>query len=117
MFRVCILRAMFESFTRNAQVSIATSTEDVRQNGVEIKHLAKRPGRAGRWTFTGRAALAAAWRWWADVYYFHDPELMLLRGKPAEDSLAMAQRTAAVHKVSRALLRLPGSKVNYDVHE
>src|SRR5262245_49163936 len=77
MFRVCILRAMFESFTRNAQVSIATSTEDVRQNGVEIKHLAKKPGRAGCWTFTGRAALAAAWRWWADVYYFHDPELML----------------------------------------
>ena len=63
--------------------------------GVRIKAVPKASGRVGRMTVTAARVLAAALRERADVYHFHDPELI-----PAG-----------------LFLKAAGKKVIYDVHE
>jgi glycosyltransferase involved in cell wall biosynthesis len=74
---------------------VAPHGESARADGVTIKGVAPAKGRFERWFQTTRAVYRAAVGVDADVYHFHDPELI-----PAG-----------------LLLRAEGKKVVYDVHE
>ncbi len=76
---------------------VAPHTEDTVKDGVRIKAVspAEGKGRLHRMTTTAWQILREAWRIDADIYHFHDPELI-----PAG-----------------LLLRLFGKTVVYDIHE
>ncbi len=74
---------------------IAPHNRDEERDGVKISHIRKGSGnRLSRMLFTGMRVFGKAWAENADLYHFHDPELMPWA----------------------ALLRLRG-KVVYDAHE
>jgi glycosyltransferase involved in cell wall biosynthesis len=76
---------------------VAPHTEDTVRDGVRVKAVppVESKGRLQRMTRTAWQILREAWRLDADIYHFHDPELI-----PA----ALA-------------LRLSGKQVVYDIHE
>ena len=65
------------------------------EEGIQVVPLKQRASRAGRLLFSAFSAFSEAKRQQAQVYHFHDPELLLCG----------------------LLLRLCGKKVVYDVHE
>ena len=75
---------------------IALADADCVKNGVQVRALKQSAGgRLGRMLLTSLDVLRKAWRCRADVYHFHDPELMPVG----------------------AFLRLTGARIIYDVHE
>jgi glycosyltransferase involved in cell wall biosynthesis len=78
-----------------AVVLLAPHDGDQRLDGVEIRALSRPGNRFARMSVGVARAFLKAWRERADVYHFHDPELI-----PAA-----------------LLLRLLGKRVVYDVHE
>lgn len=78
------------------RVSLVAPTEEQSTiDGVEIVGFTRRDGRFGRFVFGFRDILLKAFRQKADVYHFHDPDLIPLG----------------------MLLSLAGKRVIYDVHE